>query len=181
MGLRRGIRGVAVLAAVVAVLGASAAAADNASVAPPHGGAWKMKPYSFGVAPGSPGIDELTGTFNVTGGGTALVSLKGTTQHGVNSGCNPAVVVKMLGHAAIKHVDQPASAQEYYWVGTGNELWETVKLTFQPAHGRPSTGTGKLRVFFPGGNDSISQGYGIGNLEASNKVIGICNLNFDVR
>jgi hypothetical protein len=169
------------LIGAVGALAAPVALAQTTAVAPPQAGGWRITPYTSGVAAGHPGIDQFTGSFDVTKGGAAVTDLKGTSQKDVNNGCSPGVSVKMSGRAPIKHFTQ--SGNNFYWVGTGRENWETLKFTFQAKHSKKvQKGKGKLRIYFPGEANAIIGGNGgIGSLQFDNNTIGLCNLNFDVK
>jgi hypothetical protein len=169
------------LIAVVGVVGVASAAL--AASAPPHDGPWSIRAYSFGVGPGLKPIDQFTGSFKVTRGGSTVTDMRGVTGTANHSGCNAHVQLKSVGNAVIKHVADSTAGSDYYWVGTGNELWEKVKFTALARGSKHAVTTvASLRIWFPGGVGDYPQGVGIGNLEVASSAVGVvCNLNFDVR
>jgi hypothetical protein len=179
------VRAVGVIGLMMMLLAPVGAQAQTPTVPPPTPGGWTMRPYTSGVAPGHPGADEFTGSFKVTKGSSAVVDLKGASGHTVNNGCNSGVTAKMQGQAPIKHFSKPKLGDDFYWVGTGTELWYTLKFTFQARHShKVHKGKGKLRLYFPGGvgvfvNPDGTGGFG--SLEFTNDTIGFCNLYFDVK
>jgi len=170
-----------VLAATCVVAAGSVVAAD-AATAPPHNGPWAMKAYSYGVAKGLKPIDQVTGSFKVSGHSTVsdIRAVTGTENH---SGCNAHVQLQSIGTATIKHVAKTSTGQDYYWVGTGTELWEKVKFReLAPGSKHWVQNVASLRIFFPGGVNDIDGGYGTGDLQVTGAAVGVlCNLNFDVR
>jgi hypothetical protein len=168
------------LIAAVGVVGISSVAL--AATAPPHDGPWSIRAYSFGSAQGSPGIDEFTGSFKVTGGGRMVTDIRGVTGTANHSGCNAHVQLKSVGNAVIKHVANSTVGSDYYWVGTGSELWEKVKFQALARDSKHAVTTvAQLKIWFPGGVGDYPQGHGIGNLEVASSAVGVvCNLNFDV-
>jgi hypothetical protein len=163
------------------VLGVCAVAL--AATAAPHDGPWAIRAYSFGVGPGLKPSDQFTGSFKVTGGGRVVTDVRGVTGTANHSGCNAHVQLKSVGNAVIKHVTDSSTGTDYYWVGTGTELWEKVKFKALARGSKHAVTTvASLRIWFPGGVGDYPQGVGIGNLEVTGSAVGVaCNLNFDVR
>jgi hypothetical protein len=163
--------------ACVAVTGSVVAA--DAATAPPHNGPWAMKAYSFGLDPKLKPIDEVTGSFRVSRGKVGDVkAVTGTANH---SGCNAHVQLRSIGTTTIRHAT--GTGIDYYWVGTGTELWEKVKFReLAPGAKQWVKNVANLRIYFPGGVGDYDQGFGTGDLQVTGKAVGVlCNLNFDVR
>lgn len=161
----------------------SSAAAVGARVAvaasQPASGAWKITANRS--QPG-PSINDFDGSFVVKGG--EVVDLKGVTQHAVNSGCVAGQHVTMLRGAEIRHFLEPSIPSDYYYVGKVNGF-ANVSLTFSGSgkvkgHGKIATGKGELRIFFPGGTDTVGGFTTYSNLTYSSSAGGICNLEFSV-
>jgi hypothetical protein len=175
-GLRR-VVALFVIAAAVSICSVALAA-----TAPPHNGSWAIRAYSFGVDPSLKAIDEFTGSFKVTGG-SKVTDIRGVTGTANHSGCNAHVQLHSIASATIKHVADSKTDVDYYWVGTGTELWEKVKFKALAPHAKHAVTTvASLRIWFPGGTGDYPQGVGIGNLEVTGGAVGVlCNMNFDVR
>jgi hypothetical protein len=168
------------------LLPAAAAQAQTATtVPPPSPGGYTMSRYTAGVAPGHRGVNAFTGSFKVAKGSAAATDLKGTIGNQINNGCNSGVTAKMLGSAPIKHFSQPKTGTDFYWIGTGTELWYTLKFTFTAKHSHKAhKAKGKLRLYFPGGINvfvSTNGEGGFGSLQFNNNTSGFCNLYFDVK
>jgi hypothetical protein len=170
--------------AAVSVVFASSAFGVGARVAaaasPPTAGAWKI--VANHSQPG-PSINEFDGSFTVSGGKVA--KLTGITQRRVNSGCIARERVTMLDSTAIRHFLDQSIASDYYYVGKVNGFAK-VALTFQGAPGTKDartvhSGTGQLRIFFPGGTDTRGGFTGYSNLTYESSSAGICNLEFSVK
>jgi hypothetical protein len=174
-----GLRRIGALLVIALVVGLYSVAL--AGTAPPHNGPWAMRAYSFGVDPKLKPIDEVTGSFKVSGG--KVSDVKAVTGTGNHSGCNAHVQLRSIGTATIKHATGSSGAVDYFWVGTGTELWEKVKFReLAPGSKHWVKNVASLRIYFPRGVGDFDQGFGTGDLQVTGKAVGVlCNLNFDVR
>lgn len=153
--------------------GVSARAA--AATSPPAGGGWKI--VADHSQPG-PAIKMFEGSFAVGAG--KVSKLTGITQRRVNSGCVAGERVTMLGSTPIVHFLKPAIASDYYYVGKG-KLFANVSLTFQAkGGGKVHKGVGELRIFFPGGTDTLGGYTTYSNLTYESSTAGTCNLEFTI-
>lgn len=158
---------------------ATAVDARAAATAQPASGTWKITANHS--QPG-PAINDFDGSFVVKRG--EIVELKGVTQHAVNSGCVAGQHVTMLGNSVIRHFLAPSIPSDYYYIGKVNGF-ANVSLTFSGSgkakgHGKITTGKGELKIFFPGGTDTVGGFTTYSNLTYSSSAGGICNLEFSV-
>ncbi len=166
---------VAVVSAALAGSAFGVSARPAAATSPPAGGGWKI--VADHSQPG-PSIHDFQGSFAVKAG--AVSKLTGVTQRHVNSGCVVGERVTMLGSTPILHFLNPSIASDYYYVGKG-KLFANVKLTFQAKGGGKShKGVGELRIFFPGGTDTLGGFTTYSNLTYESSTAGTCNLQFSV-
>ena len=186
---RRGVLARAVVAAWL--LSAPIAVAANAPAAlgpqpesgmsAPAKGPWRVVPDQS--QPGS-SLDQFKGKFTVAG--LRVIHLHGTTQHAVNRGCVAGESVTLLGRVQIRHVIPATIPEDLYAVSIGVPPSSVhVRLML---HGRRSRKhrakkhrvSGLLRIFFPGGTDTIG-GYTVySNLTYSSRPAGICDLRFSI-
>jgi hypothetical protein len=119
----------------------------------------------------------------VTGG--TVADLHGTTQHAVNSGCVAGETVTESGKVPIGQEVIAATGSDFYEVGGGPNSFARVRLTFQGHSSKKHRaktfhGTGELRIFFPGGTDTVGGFTDYSNLTYSSSAGGICNLEFSI-
>ena len=96
------------------------------------------------------------------------------------------VLVDAVVGAPIRHFYKPADGDNFFWVGKGTELWDTLEFTFQ---GKGTThhpakvhkASAQLRMYFQGGSSAIVGDGAYSNITFTNNWAGICNLEFDIR
>jgi hypothetical protein len=173
--------------AAIVVAGCATAAAlalpagAVAATAPPASGTWQIKPEHS--QPG-PAVDVLTGTFKVSG--NRVSGLQGITQHAVNSGCDRGEHVSLVGSAPIRHAVDPSIGEDFYSVSVANpSSFVKVRLTFQgrgtkrhPA--KVHRASAMMRIYFPGGTDTIGEFTTYSNITYETAFAGTCNLRFSI-
>lgn len=96
------------------------------------------------------------------------------------------VLVGAVVGAPIRHFYKPADGDNFFWVGKGTELWDTLEFTFQgkgtkhhPA--KVHKASAQLRMYFQGGSTAIVGDGAYSSITLTNNWAGICNLEFDIR
>jgi hypothetical protein len=170
------------IAGVLAVVAFGAAALAAAPPAPvPASGAWRIGPEDS--QPG-PTVNQFSGGFTVASA-SRVGALHGVTEHDLNRGCDSGVTVTMTGSVPISHFVNAAVSADYYVVSSPKTQFEPVKLTLRgrgtkkhPAKAHKASG--ELRIFFPGGTDTVGGFTTYSNLTYESATAGTCNLKFSV-
>jgi hypothetical protein len=169
------------LTATVTSLAALSVPLAGAATPPPAPGAWKI--VAEHDQPGPPS-KELTGSFKVSG--NAIKELQGTTQHDLNSGCDPGVRIALVGSVPIRHALDTSIGTDYYYVGVAGptsfaKVHVTVRGRGTAKH--PATShrvPADLRIVFPGGSSTVGGFTTYSNITYESKTAGTCNLKFQV-
>jgi hypothetical protein len=165
------IAAIAVLAAIV-----STAGAVTPSAPAPASGAYAIQTRHDL----SGRIDQFHGSFRVNG--RSVSDFHGVVQRHANSGCAVGTSVVVLGSAPINHLVDADGTDEWAVSQEANGGFIRVPITLRLRGSRRiHRSTGELRIYFPGGSDTVDGSTVYSNITFGPTVAGpACNLEFSV-